>query len=319
MYINTIAAIVHNDVHDYYGAANKNIGSAFLCAWKICDGALFGLRDPRDEDQTPFTEEERRAGRDGVCMMKKGAGRKDRRIVPQEMVDSAVCSFIKCRVDLHHANNSARLLEFLRQKKMQKHFGNSFKVHMGFGMHIGWAIEGAIGSKFKIDASYLSPNVNMSARLEAATHQFNTDMLMSGWLVQELSPEARDKCRLIDRICVVGSKIPMDLYTFDINSYPDDVLQPRFDDRGRQIKVNFGADLDFIALQKGVDPSFYDVFKEGVQAYLDGEWPKAKEILEKAQKLKPGDGPTESLMNVMNATDFNAPMTWKGYRQLTSK
>ena len=45
----------------------------------------------------------------------------------------------------------------------------SWKVKMGFGLHQGWAIEGAIGSFFKIDASYLSPNVNMAARLEAAT------------------------------------------------------------------------------------------------------------------------------------------------------
>ena len=40
---------------------------------------------------------------------------------------------------------------------------------MGFGLHVGWAIEGAIGSNHKIDASYLSPNVNMASRLEAAT------------------------------------------------------------------------------------------------------------------------------------------------------
>ena len=33
------------------------------------------------------------------------------------------------------------------------------------------AIEGAIGSKHKIDASYLSPHVNMASRLEAATKQ----------------------------------------------------------------------------------------------------------------------------------------------------
>ena len=42
-------------------------------------------------------------------------------------------------------------------------------VKMGFGLHVGWAIEGAIGSNFKIDASYLSPNVNMASRLDAAT------------------------------------------------------------------------------------------------------------------------------------------------------
>jgi class 3 adenylate cyclase len=51
---------------------------------------------------------------------------------------------------------------------------------MGFGLHVGWAIEGAIGSFYKIDASYLSPHVNMAARLEAATKQFGVQLLISG-------------------------------------------------------------------------------------------------------------------------------------------
>ena len=51
---------------------------------------------------------------------------------------------------------------------LKSHLPN-FKVRMGFGLHYGWAIEGAIGSNFKIDASYLSPNVNIASRLEAAT------------------------------------------------------------------------------------------------------------------------------------------------------
>lgn len=68
------------------------------------------------------------------------------------------------------------------QKKVK-----GFKVEMGFGLHQGWAIEGAIGSFFKIDASYLSPNVNMAARLEAATKQFNTPILISGLLRDILS------------------------------------------------------------------------------------------------------------------------------------
>lgn len=44
-------------------------------------------------------------------------------------------------------------------------------VRLGWGLHAGWAIEGAIGSDHKIDASYLSPHVNISARLEGATKQ----------------------------------------------------------------------------------------------------------------------------------------------------
>lgn len=35
---------------------------------------------------------------------------------------------------------------------------------MAFGLHAGWAIEGAVGSRHKIDATYLSPHVNLAAR-----------------------------------------------------------------------------------------------------------------------------------------------------------
>ena len=38
--------------------------------------------------------------------------------------------------------------------------------------------KGAIGSEFKVDASYLSPNVNMASRLEAATKQFGVPILI---------------------------------------------------------------------------------------------------------------------------------------------
>ena len=45
----------------------------------------------------------------------------------------------------------------------------NFSVQLGFALHLGWAIEGAIGSDFKIDAAYLSPNVEVSASLEEIT------------------------------------------------------------------------------------------------------------------------------------------------------
>jgi hypothetical protein len=51
---------------------------------------------------------------------------------------------------------------------------------MHFGIHIGWGIEGAIGSEYKIDASYLSPNVNIASRLNAVSKQYGVSMLFSG-------------------------------------------------------------------------------------------------------------------------------------------
>ncbi len=67
-------------------------------------------------------------------------------------------------------------------KSKEKNFKNknSYRVKLGLGLHIGWSIEGAIGSEFKIDASYLSPSVNMAARLEGCTKAFGIPMLISG-------------------------------------------------------------------------------------------------------------------------------------------
>ena len=51
--------------------------------------------------------------------------------------------------------------------------GASPKVRMGLGLHVGWAIEGPVGSMQKVDATYLSPHVNMTARCETAAKQWN--------------------------------------------------------------------------------------------------------------------------------------------------
>ena len=89
---------------------------------------------------------------------------------------------------------------------------------MGFGLHYGWAIEGAIGSEFKIDASYLSPNVNIASRLEAATKQYGVQLLISGELVQLLSPGVKKICREIDIVTVKGSMQPMRMFTVDVDT-----------------------------------------------------------------------------------------------------
>ena len=79
--------------------------------------------------------------------------------------EMAIMSFIKCIAKI---SSYKHIRDYSRNKRLTN-FIPGFYVNMGFGMHVGWAIEGSIGSTFKIDASYLSPHVNISARLEAAT------------------------------------------------------------------------------------------------------------------------------------------------------
>lgn len=77
----------------------------------------------------------------------------------------AVLAFLKVILSV---SNSKKLDKYKKHQGLNERI-KDYSVKMGFGLHMGWGIEGAIGSSFKIDASYLSPNVNMASRLEAAT------------------------------------------------------------------------------------------------------------------------------------------------------
>lgn len=80
---------------------------------------------------------------------------------------------------------------------------------MGFGLHIGWAIEGPIGSDFKIDASYLSPNVNIASRLEAATKMYGSMLLISEMVIRHLTDGTQNLLRMVDRVTLKGSIEPI--------------------------------------------------------------------------------------------------------------
>ncbi|RLO09762.1 hypothetical protein DYB28_004508, partial [Aphanomyces astaci] len=324
-YINTLADIVHSDANMYYGAANKNIGSAFLIAWKICDGSLPGMRDPRDPATKPIMDAaERVKKRADIGVLLTATGSRPRKISPQELVDSALVAVLRMRVEIHTANQpNGRFHTYLTNQALQDKFDNHFHVAMGFGLHIGWAIEGAIGSKFKIDASYLSPNVNMAARLENATGQFQCDMLISEWFMDEVSPIVKSFCRKVDRVTVKGSEIPMDLWTFDIGNYVDIPL-PLVDPNGVQMPMDFERQNFLQVLQERIPRDFFTLFNDGMTQYLDGHWDLAHTAFTAAYAKYP-DGPTDVLLKTLarENSDTNggyaAPAWWKGFRPLTEK
>lgn len=139
MFVNRIALIVHGTVDQYCGQPNKNIGDAFLLVWRYADDHY----EKDDQGNIKLKNEER----------------------VKEFSNLSVVSFIKI---LANINMSVKLLDYRRDPQINKKLPN-YQIKMGFGLHYGWGIEGAIGSEYKIDASYLSPNVNMASRLEAAT------------------------------------------------------------------------------------------------------------------------------------------------------
>jgi class 3 adenylate cyclase len=131
-----------------------------------------------------------------------------------QMADMSIMSFIKI------------VGETQKSKKMEKYSKHSglnnrmpgYQVKMGFGLHVGWSIEGAIGSNYKIDASYLSPNVNMSSRLEGATKQYGVPILITGELYDIFTPRTQFYCRQVDAVTMKGATEVYKLYTCDIDS-----------------------------------------------------------------------------------------------------
>lgn len=202
------------------------------------------------------------------------------------LCDGALGSFIEV---IEEINASRRLKDITQHEGLQARIPG-FTTKMGFGLHLGWAIEGAIGSNYKVDCSYLSPNVNMAARLEAATKQFGAEILLSGDFYQGLTPAMKSKCRQIDHITVKGSIQPMKLYSCDVTVPPG-------------INVS----------------SYYQTFGQAVDHYTAGNWPEAKEILESCLETWTEDIPPQNIMAVMGESDFIAPDDWEGYRALTEK
>ena len=105
-----------------------------------------------------------------------------------------------------------------------------YKVNLGFGLHAGSAIEGAIGSTLKIDMSYLSHNVNMAPRLEGLTKTYKVPLLFTSSLFNMFNtPKLREICRRIDRIYICGTTDYYDLYTVD--TYNNDLEEAYDEDR----------------------------------------------------------------------------------------
>ena len=82
---------------------------------------------------------------------------------------------------------------------------------MGYGLNYGYAIEGAVGTNIKIDCSYLSPNVNLAARLEAATKRYGVNILMSQYFYDKLSPACKVRVRVRARARVRVTRLALDL------------------------------------------------------------------------------------------------------------
>ena len=156
------------------GSANKNIGDAFLLVWKI--DSLYTKRK-----YNPTT---------GTYDLELINNREVNQIVTMALI-----AFIKIIIEI---KRSKKLFVYTQNEALNQRMPN-YSVKLGFGLHVGYSIEGAIGSMFKIDASYLSPHVDMAGAIQEKTKDYGKQIILSGEFVKYLSPEAKNAVRQLDQ------------------------------------------------------------------------------------------------------------------------
>lgn len=63
-----------------------------------------------------------------------------------------------------------------------------YKTEISFGLHVGNAIEGSIGTYMKIDPLCLAPDVEIARRMNEMNDTYNTQVLFTGDFYELLSP-----------------------------------------------------------------------------------------------------------------------------------
>eukprot|EP00594_Rhizosolenia_setigera_P003692 CAMPEP_0178951726 /NCGR_PEP_ID=MMETSP0789-20121207/7392_1 /TAXON_ID=3005 /ORGANISM="Rhizosolenia setigera, Strain CCMP 1694" /LENGTH=760 /DNA_ID=CAMNT_0020632643 /DNA_START=606 /DNA_END=2888 /DNA_ORIENTATION=+ len=213
VFTNKIASVVHSISSGYGGSANKNIGDAFLLSWLL-------------KDETSVVRGS--ASRPSVLFKKSAdtsSAANSHKPIHHCQADKALYAVVRINMALHHEkfflNTLSKAGRTRLLTKFEKRDGPI--VQMGFGLHAGKAVQGAIGTQRKIDATYVSEAVEMAETLESSTKTYGLSVMMSEDFYAKLSTENRRRCREVDIIrqddeehedenVNVGS-----IYTFDMD------------------------------------------------------------------------------------------------------
>lgn len=295
LFVNKIAEITHKHVVFSGGAPNKNIGDAFLLVWKLSSS--------------------------------KNGGRSN---LQKYLFDGALSSMQQIICDIRQMGTLAAFLqEETDTDAAWRSTLEDFKVEMGFGLHTGWAIEGSIGSKVKIDASYLSPHVNLASRLEAATKQYRVPLLMSEQFVSGLTGSVQSTCRRVDSVTFKGSNEPMKIFHQDVEPYGAEARKPHnyadllaatsWQDEAElnRAQVDITSIIKSLRSKKTVDVR--EVYDQAFNAYLDGKWVRCKVLCHLWMERFPSDVVVQVLVEFLMKHNFQCPQSWQGFHALREK
>lgn len=289
--INDVAKVVHNEVYRWglgsSGQCNKNLGANFLMVYRI--GDVDEVKEKQARATNVFFENE------GPSTALKTSQKNDDEVdfnlasIPgiAPFADRALLGLLKSFAGIHREE---KIRKWESDPRLSA-FVSAFSVEMSFGMDAGWAVEGAVGSSYKIDATYLSPNVNMASRMMCACKQYKLTILMSYAVYEMLSPQAKGVTRHVDTVYVKGSTKKQPIYTFDArHKGVDFFLNKRSDAQADKEADSYSPtiwekDQDLSEMQSHITKAFKKKFAHGLELYLKGNFKLALGVLKEANNI----------------------------------
>jgi len=322
--INDIASVVHDEIYRWalgdFGQCNKNLGPAFLMVWRIGDFNEVQQKNNaaiekifRDKVYRPSKNHPNLRRRLGSSKSTYSSFNTKRSTIAssmggkitngspeiqleslpgiQEFADRALLGMLKSFAGIHRDRNLQEWKNDFRLKPGGFSATPAYTVDVVYGMDAGWAVEGAVGSEYKIDATYLSPHVNMASRMMSASKQYGSTILLSKAVEKLLSKPCRTKLRHLDTVYVKGSAIKQSIYTYDArhNGVAFFLLERTPDQADLEAESYTPAiwdqDQDLLAMRHHVTQDFLETYHRGVKQYRAGHWAEAYKSFEAADDI----------------------------------
>jgi class 3 adenylate cyclase len=306
LYVNKISKLVHCVCEKYQGAVNRNLGESFLVVWKFQTDD--GVRTGKRLSVNTYSQSVRQRSAFALISAVK-----------------TLCKLVR----------SAEMLEYQQDPRIASvlpFFTNKLTV----GLHVGWGFEGPVGSGYKIDATYISPDVNIAARLETAAKQYGVNILASESLYIRLDDEIQKYMRHVDTVVLKGTENAMKIYAFDLHFAGLGVskhaaskatidakrlkVKEAFEFNYFQVHLLFTQSQKIAQMREMYDEFFLEFYSRAIDSYTEGRWSEAADILRtRCLRQIPMDGPSRNLLAFMEGKGYQCPEGWEGARVLGSK